>query len=110
MTLVNVKLENVRARLGNVRVRLRNMKNQAWRVRLEYVRAQRFFSEADKTRHLQKVRNCERLVTVRTKLRNGRPQRSFLEADKARRLHLPRLCNSQVGNGKKIEHQQLRQL
>ena len=106
MTLVNVRLENVRARLRNVRARLGNIKNQARRVRLKYVRAQRFFSEADETRHLQKAdetrhlqkadetrhlqkaRNDERLITVRKKLRNGRPQRSFLEADKAKRLHL----------------------
>ena len=56
-----------------------------------------------------KLKNV-RLENVRTGLRNVRPQRSFLEADEARhlQLHLPGPRDSQVGNGKKTEYQQLR--
>ena len=50
------------------------------------------------------------LVNVRAKLGNVRPQRSFSESDETShlQLHLPGLCNSQVGNNKETEHQQLR--
>lgn len=67
-----VTLVNVRTRLGNMRPRLGNMKNQAWKVRLKYVRAQRFFSEAKKIKHLQNAWKCEKLIIIKTKLRNGR--------------------------------------
>ena len=44
------------------------------------------------------------------KLGNVKVQKSFSEANKARhlQLHLPRPRNSQVGNNKETEHQQLR--
>ena len=64
MMLVNVRLENMRARLGNMGLKSAKLKNM--RARLGNVKA--------------------RLKTMRTKLRNRKPQRFFLEANKARHL------------------------
>ena len=72
--LINVRLKNIRARLRNMRERLENMKAKLKNVRarrgnvslkcakarfgnvkarLRNIKPQKFFSEADKARHLQ---------------------------------------------------------
>ena len=52
MTLVNVKLENVRVRLENVRMRLENVRMRLENIKLENIKPQKFSSEVDKAKHL----------------------------------------------------------